>query len=70
AVAAAELTEQHKQEVAAFVAAQVKSWDAQHAVATIEGSVGRDLQYVRLNGTLVGGLLGLAIFTLTRLAIP
>jgi uncharacterized membrane-anchored protein YjiN (DUF445 family) len=29
--------------------------------------VGRDLQYIRINGTLVGGLVGLIIFTVTRL---
>lgn len=61
------LTERHKHEVAAFVAAQVKQWDTQHAVRTIELSIGRDLQYIRVNGTLVGGLLGLVIFTATRL---
>jgi uncharacterized membrane-anchored protein YjiN (DUF445 family) len=68
AAAAAAMTERHKHEVAAFVAAQVKSWDTQHAVKTIELSLGKDLQYIRINGTLVGGLLGLAIFTGTRLA--
>ena len=63
-------TERYKQEGAAFVAAQVKSWDTQHAVRTIELSLGKDLQYIRINGTLVGGLLGLLIFTATRLILP
>ena len=67
--AAAAMTERHKHDVAGFVAAQVKAWDAQHAVRTIELSLGKDLQYIRINGTLVGGLLGLAIFTATRLAL-
>jgi uncharacterized membrane-anchored protein YjiN (DUF445 family) len=67
--AAAALTERYKHEVASFVAAQVKSWDAQHAVRTIELSLGKDLQYIRINGTLVGGLLGLVIFAATRLAL-
>jgi len=67
--AAATLTERHKHDVAGFVAAQVKSWDAQHAVRTIELSLGRDLQFIRINGTLVGGLLGLVIFAATRLAL-
>lgn len=69
AAATAALTQQHRDEVGAFISAQVRSWDAAHAVATIERSVGKDLQYVRLNGTLVGGLLGLAIFILTRLVM-
>jgi uncharacterized membrane-anchored protein YjiN (DUF445 family) len=66
---ASSITEQYKHEVAASVAAQVKSWDTQHAVRTIELSIGRDLQYIRVNGALVGGLLGLAIFTGTRRAL-
>lgn len=67
--AAAAMTERYKHEAASFVAAQVKSWDTQHAVRTIELSIGKDLQYIRINGTLVGGLLGLVIFTATRLAL-
>ena len=63
------MTERYKHEVADFVAAQVKSWDTQHAVRTIELSLGKDLQYIRINGTLVGGLLGLVIFSATRLAL-
>jgi uncharacterized membrane-anchored protein YjiN (DUF445 family) len=66
---AGSITERYKHEVAAFVAAQVKSWDTRHAVRTIELSIGKDLQYIRVNGTLVGGLLGLSIFTATRLAL-
>ena len=61
------LTERHKHEVAAFVAAQVKSWDARQAVRAIELAIGKDLQYIRVNGTLVGGLVGLAIFSASRL---
>ncbi len=63
------LTERHKHEVAAFVAAQVKSWDARQAVRAIELAIGKDLQYIRVNGTLVGGLVGLAIFSASRLAL-
>jgi len=63
------MTERYKHEVAAFVSEQVKSWDTQHAVRTIELSIGKDLQYIRINGALVGGLLGLAIFAATRLAM-
>jgi uncharacterized membrane-anchored protein YjiN (DUF445 family) len=46
----------------------VKSWDARQAVRAIELAIGKDLQYIRVNGTLVGGLLGLAIFGGTRVA--
>jgi uncharacterized membrane-anchored protein YjiN (DUF445 family) len=67
AESAGALTERYKYEVAAFVAAQMKSWDTRQAVHAIELSIGKDLQYIRVNGTLVGGLLGLAIFTVTTL---
>jgi uncharacterized membrane-anchored protein YjiN (DUF445 family) len=66
---ATDTTERYKHEVAAFVSEQVKSWDTRHAVRTIELSIGKDLQYIRINGAMVGGLLGLAIFTATRLAM-
>jgi len=66
---AADVTERYKHEVADFVSAQVKSWDTRQAVRTIELSIGKDLQYIRINGALVGGLLGLVIFSATRLAM-
>ena len=66
ATRAGALTEAYKYEVVAFVAAQVKSWDPRHAVRTIELAIGKDLQYIRVNGTLVGGLIGLALFAATR----
>jgi len=65
--AAGSVSEQYRQEAASFIAEQVRSWDAQHAVRTIELSLGKDLQYIRINGTLVGGLLGLVIFIATRM---
>jgi uncharacterized membrane-anchored protein YjiN (DUF445 family) len=63
------LTETYKHEVAAFVSAQVKSWDAGRAARAIELAIGKDLQYIRVNGTLVGGLIGLVLFGATRLAL-
>jgi uncharacterized membrane-anchored protein YjiN (DUF445 family) len=39
----------------------VKSWDAKQLANELELSVGKDLQYIRISGTLVGGLAGLAI---------
>ena len=40
--------------------------DTETLVNRIELQVGRDLQYIRINGTVVGGLVGLIIFTITR----
>ena len=48
-------------EIVRLVSETVKRWDAHTVTARIEGAVGRDLQFIRINGTLVGGLFGLAI---------
>ncbi|MBO9581227.1 MAG: DUF445 domain-containing protein [Sphingobium sp.] len=44
-----------------LVSETVRGWDAQTVTDRLENAVGRDLQYIRINGTLVGGLVGLAI---------
>lgn len=44
------------------------NWDDQYMVNKLELYLGKDLQYIRINGTLVGGLFGLLIYALTRLA--
>ena len=44
-----------------LVSDTVRGWDAQTVTGRLEQAVGRDLQYIRVNGTLVGGLVGLAI---------
>ena len=52
--------------IGAFVAQVVAGWDAREVVDKLELQVGRDLQYIRINGTLVGGLVGLAIYALSH----
>jgi uncharacterized membrane-anchored protein YjiN (DUF445 family) len=47
--------------VVKLVSDTIRGWDADTVTARIESAVGRDLQYIRLNGTLVGGLVGLVI---------
>jgi uncharacterized membrane-anchored protein YjiN (DUF445 family) len=49
-----------------FVSQVVASWDAEAVSERLELQVGRDLQYIRINGALVGGAVGLAIFSLLR----
>ena len=56
-----------RQEVARFVAQVVEGWDARSLVDRLELQVGPDLQYIRVNGALVGGLAGLAIYACTKL---
>ncbi len=47
-----------------LVSDTVRGWDARTVTARLESAVGRDLQYIRINGTLVGGLVGLMIHAL------
>jgi len=52
-----------KSGVSSFIADQVKSWDMGQLISLIEINIGRDLQYIRFNGSLIGGLAGLALYT-------
>jgi uncharacterized membrane-anchored protein YjiN (DUF445 family) len=49
--------------IVALVSDTIRSWDARTITNRLENAVGRDLQYIRINGTLVGGLVGLLIHT-------
>lgn len=55
--------EQARDEVAALISATVAAWDADATSRKIELQIGRDLQFIRINGTLVGGLVGLALYS-------
>jgi uncharacterized membrane-anchored protein YjiN (DUF445 family) len=44
-----------------LVSETIRSWDAQTITDRVENAVGRDLQYIRVNGTVVGGLVGVII---------
>jgi uncharacterized membrane-anchored protein YjiN (DUF445 family) len=50
-----------------LVSDTVRTWDARTVTARLEAAVGRDLQYIRINGTLVGGLVGVIIHVLDTL---
>jgi uncharacterized membrane-anchored protein YjiN (DUF445 family) len=54
-------------EIAEFIRKVVENWDTETLIERIELTVGRDLQFIRINGTLVGGLVGLIIFAVTQL---
>jgi uncharacterized membrane-anchored protein YjiN (DUF445 family) len=49
--------------IVGLVSETIRGWDARTVTDRLEGAVGRDLQYIRINGTLVGGLVGLLIHT-------
>jgi uncharacterized membrane-anchored protein YjiN (DUF445 family) len=54
---------EQKSGVSGFISDQVKSWNMSQLISLIELNIGRDLQYIRFNGTLIGGLAGLALYT-------
>ena len=58
---------EQKSGVSTFISDQVKSWDMGQLISLIEINIGRDLQYIRFNGSLIGGLAGLALYALEYL---
>ena len=58
------LTASYGDGIVKLVSETVRGWDASTVTDRLERTVGRDLQYIRVNGTLVGGLVGLAIHTI------
>jgi uncharacterized membrane-anchored protein YjiN (DUF445 family) len=63
------LVKEHSGGIGRFVEDQINAWQETRLVEELERHVGADLQYIRINGTVVGGLVGLAIAILTRLAV-
>ncbi|CAM5379788.1 hypothetical protein SALBM135S_06919 [Streptomyces alboniger] len=58
----------YRDEITSIISDTVAGWDAEHTSKKIEAHIGRDLQFIRINGTVVGALAGLAIHTVSRLA--
>ncbi len=57
----------HRHQVSILITDVVRGWDARELTEKIELEMGRDLQYIRINGTLVGGLVGVVLHGLTGL---
>ena len=53
--------------IVTLVSETIRGWDARTVTARLESAVGRDLQYIRINGTLVGGLVGLVLYVVDKL---
>ncbi len=64
--AAVFLVDRYRHDIASIITDTVERWDADETTEKIELMVGRDLQYIRLNGTIVGSLAGLLIFTIAH----
>src|SRR5690348_7606672 len=54
-------------QIVKLVSETIRGWDARTVTARLESAVGRDLQYIRINGTIVGGLVGLILFVVDKL---
>lgn len=67
--AAIHVVTNNRDEITALITETVDRWDAEETSRKIEIQVGRDLQFIRLNGTLVGALAGLAIYTISHVIL-
>jgi uncharacterized membrane-anchored protein YjiN (DUF445 family) len=56
------LVENHRETLSEIISDTVARWDGQSTARRIELHIGRDLQFIRINGTLVGGLVGVALY--------
>ncbi|HCU77544.1 MAG TPA: DUF445 domain-containing protein, partial [Microbacterium sp.] len=64
--AAVFLVDRYRHDIASLITDTVERWDPAETTEKIELMVGRDLQYIRLNGTIVGALAGLVIYTIAH----
>ena len=58
----------YRKEITSLITDTVDAWDPAETSRKIEIQIGRDLQFIRINGTVVGALAGLLIYSLSRLA--
>ncbi|MFF2508348.1 DUF445 domain-containing protein [Streptomyces sp. NPDC058067] len=56
----------YRKEITSLITDTVAGWDAEHTSKKIEAHIGRDLQFIRINGTVVGSLAGLVIYAVSR----
>lgn len=56
----------YREEITSLISDTVAGWDADQTSKKIEAHIGRDLQFIRINGTVVGALAGLAIYSVSR----
>ncbi|MFF1416831.1 DUF445 domain-containing protein [Streptomyces sp. NPDC058280] len=64
--ASAYVVSTYRGEITSLISDTVASWDADDTSKKIEAHIGRDLQFIRINGTVVGALAGLVIYTISR----
>ena len=59
--------EHYREDIRVYIVARVREWNAEEMTGELERNIGRDLQFIRVNGTVVGGLVGLGIHAVTQL---
>ncbi|MFF5855600.1 DUF445 domain-containing protein [Streptomyces sp. NPDC012751] len=64
--AAVHVVTTYRKEITSLITDTVAGWDAEHTTRKIEAHIGRDLQFIRINGTVVGSLAGLLIYAVSR----
>ncbi|GHE28044.1 DUF445 domain-containing protein [Streptomyces capitiformicae] len=64
--AAVHVVTTYRGEITSLITETIAGWDAEHTTRKIEANIGRDLQFIRINGTVVGSLAGLLIYTVSR----
>ncbi|PZQ74347.1 MAG: DUF445 domain-containing protein [Variovorax paradoxus] len=57
--------ERYREDIRRYIEERVAGWDTAELTDEVERNIGRDLQFIRINGTVVGGLVGLAIHAMT-----
>ncbi len=68
-IALLRMLEDSREGIVEFVTQRVRAWDAAEMSGVLERHIGRDLQFIRINGTVVGALVGLALHALTEAAL-
>ena len=63
----AHIVTNYADDLAAVISTTVQRWDTEETSRRLELQVGRDLQFIRINGTVVGSLAGLAIYAASQL---
>ncbi|MEU3824452.1 DUF445 family protein [Streptomyces sp. SID486] len=64
--AAVHVVTTYRKEITSLITDTVAGWDAEHTTRKIEAHIGRDLQFIRINGTVVGSLAGVVIYAVSR----
>lgn len=63
------VVEYYRPAIGLHIQQRVGEWDTRELIEEVENKLGKDLQYIRINGTLVGGLVGLVIYSVTQWVI-